>query len=481
MNEKTWYRRIPKTDVLLMNERIQNMIKIQGKAVVMDAIHMELAYFRSLVKKGTDGELLENRLEFLIDHIEENVEKIKCANMRPVINGTGTILHTNLGRAPLSEKHMKHILKVASGYSNLEYNLEQGKRGERYAHFESLLCKLTGAEAAMAVNNNAASVLLILSTLAAGGEVITSRGELVEIGGHFRIPDVMEQSGAVLREVGTTNKTRLDDFERAINEQTRGILKVHTSNYRIIGFTESASLEELVSLGQKYELPVIEDLGSGVLINLENYGLSHEPTVQESVQNGADVVCFSGDKLLGGPQAGIIVGKKKYIEQMKKNPLTRALRIDKFTATALEQVLLEYLSEEQALQNIPVLRMITKPREELEKKAEDLQEMLHSCELAADIETVSCDSQIGGGALPLEKIPSAAVAICPHFISVDQLEKRMRSLPVPVIPRIADDKVLLDVRTIEEDSFSVIASQLQQLRVLEPEKKVEDKTAGAGL
>lgn len=481
MNEKTWYRRIPKTDVLLMDERIQNMIKVQGKAVVMDAIHMELAHFRSLVKQGADEELLENRLESLIDHIENNVAKIKRANMRPVINGTGTILHTNLGRAPLSEKHMKHILSVASGYSNLEYNLEMGKRGERYAHFESLLCKLTGAEAAMAVNNNAASVLLILSTLASGGEVITSRGELVEIGGHFRIPDVMEQSGAVLREVGTTNKTRRDDFERVINEQTRGILKVHTSNYRIVGFTESASLEELVSLGEKYELPVIEDLGSGVLINLENYGLSHEPTVQESVQKGADVVCFSGDKLLGGPQAGIIVGKKKYIEQMKKNPLTRAIRIDKFTAAALEQVLLEYLSEEQALQNIPVLRMITKPREELEKKAADLQEMLFSCELAADIEIVPCDSQIGGGALPLEKIPSVAVAICPHFISVDQLEKRMRSLPVPVIPRIADDRVLLDVRTIEEESFSVIAAQLQKFQVLEPRKKVEDKTAGADL
>ena len=481
MNEKMWYRRIPKTDVLLMDERIQNMIKVQGKAVVMDAIHMELAHFRSLVKQGADEELLENRLESLIDHIENNVAKIKRANMRPVINGTGTILHTNLGRAPLSEKHMKHILSVASGYSNLEYNLEMGKRGERYAHFESLLCKLTGAEAAMAVNNNAASVLLILSTLASGGEVITSRGELVEIGGHFRIPDVMEQSGAVLCEVGTTNKTRLDDFERAINEQTRGILKVHTSNYRIVGFTESASLEELVSLGEKYELPVIEDLGSGVLINLENYGLSHEPTVQESVQKGADVVCFSGDKLLGGPQAGIIVGKKKYIEQMKKNPLTRAIRIDKFTAAALEQVLLEYLSEEQALKNIPVLRMITTPREKLKKKAADLQEILCSCEIAADFEIISCDSQIGGGALPLERIPSVAVAIIPHFISVDQLEKRMRALPVPVVPRIADDRVLLDMRTIEEESFLVIASQFKQLRVLEAQQETERKTAGADI
>lgn len=478
MDEKIWYRRIPKTDVLLMDERIQNMIKMQGKAVVMDAIHMELAYFRSLVREEADGGLLENRLEFLIDHIENNVAKIKCANMRPVINGTGTILHTNLGRAPLSEKHMKHILEIASGYSNLEYNLKQGKRGERYVHFESLLCKLTGAEAAMAVNNNAASVLLILSTLAAGGEVITSRGELVEIGGHFRIPEVMEQSGAVLREVGTTNKTRLDDFERAINKQTRGILRVHTSNYRIIGFTESASLEELVSLGRKYELPVIEDLGSGVLINLENYGLSHEPTVQESVHKGADVVCFSGDKLLGGPQAGIIVGRKKYIEQLKRNPLTRALRIDKFTAAALEQVLLEYLSEEQALQNIPVLRMITKPREELEKMAADLQEMLQFCESAADIELVSCNSQIGGGSLPLEIIPSVAVAIYPHFISVDQLEQRMRELPVPVIPRIADGRVLLDMRTIEEDSFSVIVDQLRQLRVLEHVWEMQDKTAG---
>ena len=481
MNEKTWYRRIPKTDVLLADERIQNMIKKQGKAVVMDAIHMELAEFRRLVKEKKEETLLEQRLEFLNDHIEKRVMEAKRADMCPVINGTGTILHTNLGRAPLSKKHMEHILTIASGYSNLEYNLEQGKRGERYAHFESLLCKLTGAEAAMAVNNNAASVLLILSTLAFKGEVITSRGELVEIGGHFRIPDVMEQGGAVLREVGTTNKTRLDDFERAINEQTRGILKVHTSNYRIVGFTESVSLEELVSLGEKYGLPVIEDLGSGVFINLEKYGLSHEPTVQESVRAGADVVCFSGDKLLGGPQAGIIVGKKKYIEQMKKNPLTRAIRIDKFTAAALEQVLLEYLSEEQALKNIPVLRMITTPREKVEKKAADLQEMLYSCELAADFKIVSCDSQIGGGALPLERIPSVAVAIFPHFISADQLETRMRALPVPVIPRIADDRVLLDMRTIEEGSFSVIASQFKQLRVLEAQQKTEEKTAGADI
>ena len=248
-----------------------------------------------------------------------------------------------------------------SGYSNLEYNLEEGHRGERYSHFEKLLCRLTGAEAAMAVNNNAAAVMLILSSLAKGGEVVVSRGELVEIGGKFRIPDVMEQSGATLVEVGTTNKTHLADYEEAVTEETKALLKVHTSNYRIVGFTESVGIDELIPLAKEKGIPVIEDLGSGVLVDLSRYGITYEPTVQESIRKGADVVCFSGDKLLGGPQAGIIIGKKEYIDRMKRNQLTRALRIDKFTAAALELTLHEYLSEEQAMRKIPVLSMITMP------------------------------------------------------------------------------------------------------------------------
>ncbi len=349
----------------------------------------------------------------------------------------------------------------------MEYNLEAGKRGERYSHFEKLLCKITGAEAAMAVNNNAAAVMLILSSLAKGGEVVVSRGELVEIGGKFRIPDVMEQSGAALVEVGTTNKTHYDDYENAITEETKALLKVHTSNYRIVGFTDTVGIDELIPLAKEHDLPVIEDLGSGVLIDLSKYGITYEPTVQESIRKGADVVCFSGDKLLGGPQAGIIIGRKKYIDMMKKNQLTRALRIDKFTAAALELVLQEYLSEEKALRNLPVLRMITSPYEEVEKEARTLVRMLRRASLPAKIEVHKCESQIGGGSLPLERIPSMAAAIRPEKISVAELEERMRHLPVPIIPRTANDTIILDARTIEKQLFSVIVNQLKEFHVLE--------------
>ena len=395
------------------------------------------------------------------------VASMHTPNMRMVINGTGTILHTNLGRAPISYEHMKRAAAVTTGYSNLEYNLEAGRRGERYSHFEKLLCKITGAEAAMAVNNNAASVMLILSSLAKGGEVVVSRGELVEIGGKFRIPDVMEQSGATLVEVGTTNKTHYDDYENAITEETKALLKVHTSNYRIVGFTDSVGIDELIPMAREHEIPVIEDLGSGVLIDLAKYGITHEPTVQESIEKGADVVCFSGDKLLGGPQAGIIIGKKKYIDKMKKNQLTRALRIDKFTAAALELVLQEYLSEEKAVENIPVLRMITKPLEEVSKDARSLCRMLKLAKLPARIEVLPCESQIGGGSLPLERIASTAVAMHPEKISVPELEERLRHLPVPVIPRTVNDTILLDVRTMNRRDFKLLTDQLKELDVLE--------------
>ena len=315
----------------------------------------------------------------------------------------------------------------------------------------------------MAVNNNAAAVMLILSSLAKGGEVVVSRGELVEIGGKFRIPDVMEQSGAVLVEVGTTNKTHYDDYENAITEETKALLKVHTSNYRIVGFTDTVGIDELVPLAKRYGLPVVEDLGSGVLIDLSKYGITYEPTVQDSIRRGADVVCFSGDKLLGGPQAGIIIGKKKYIDRMKKNQLTRALRIDKFTAATLELVLQEYLSEEKAVQNLPVLRMITKPYAEVEKEARALARLLRRTNIAAAVGTEPCESQIGGGSLPLERIPSMAVTISPENISVAELEERMRHLPVPIIPRTVNDKILLDVRTVERHLFGTIVKQFQEM------------------
>lgn len=463
MNKNVLYRSIPKVDILLGEKQIQEMIERYSRDTVMEAIHEEMEKLRAYIGRCEEEEKAKARIEALTENICIAVEAMHTPNMRTVINGTGTILHTNLGRAPISPEHMRHIAEIATGYSNLEYNLEAGKRGERYSHFEKLLCKITGAEAAMAVNNNAASVMLILSSLAKGGEVVVSRGELVEIGGKFRIPDVMEQSGASLVEVGTTNKTHYDDYENAITEETKALLKVHTSNYRIVGFTEHVEIDELIPLAKEHDIPVIEDLGSGVLIDLAKYGLTHEPTVQESIAKGADVVCFSGDKLLGGPQAGIIIGKKKYIDMMKKNQLTRALRIDKFTAATLEVVLMEYLSEEKAIENIPVLRMITASLEDVSRKAKNLARILRRGELEAKIQVVPCESQIGGGSLPLERIPSQAVAIQPTRISVPELEECMRHLPVPVIPRTVNDMILLDVRTIEERQFKVIASQLKSL------------------
>lgn len=463
MNKNLLYRSIPKVDVLLENQAIQEMIERYSRDSVMEAIRAEMDNLRAFIGGCDEEDKAQEQIALLVSHIGDAVEKMHTPNMKKVINGTGTILHTNLGRAPISREHMKKAFDIVTGYSNLEYNLEEGRRGERYSHFEKLLCKITGAEAAMAVNNNASSVLLILSSLAKGGEVIVSRGELIEIGGKFRIPDVMTQSGATLVEVGTTNKTHVSDYEENITEETKALLKVHTSNYKIVGFTESVGIDELMPIAKEHGIPVIEDLGSGVLIDLSKYGLTYEPTVQESVTRGADVVCFSGDKLFGGPQAGIIVGKKKYIDMMKKNQLTRALRIDKFTAAALELVLQEYLSEEQAVQHIPVLRMITEPLDEVARRARSLARTIRSTDIPAKVDVVSCESQIGGGSLPMERIPSMAVAIRPKYESVSALEDQMRHLTVPMIPRTVNDTIMLDVRTVETEDFKLIAAELQEL------------------
>lgn len=463
MNKNLLYRSIPKVDILLEREDIQSTIEQYGRETVMEAIREEMDALRAFIGTCEKEDAAKEKIEALPENICRHVKKLHTPNMKMVINGTGTILHTNLGRAQISKEHIARLADIVSGYSNLEYNLEEGRRGERYSHFEKLVCKLTGAEAAMAVNNNAAAVMLILSSMAKGGEVVVSRGELVEIGGKFRIPDVMEQSGASLVEVGTTNKTHYSDYEEAITDETKALLKVHTSNYRIVGFTETVTIDELIPIAKEHDIPIIEDLGSGVLIDLSKYGLTYEPTVQDSIRKGADVVCFSGDKLLGGPQAGIIIGKKKYIDQMKKNQLTRALRIDKFTAAALELVLQEYLSEEKAIQNVPVLRMITEKKEDVERRAKSLRRILKNADLAAEIELEDCESQIGGGSLPLERIPSVAVTIRPEKISVPQLEEAMRHLEVPIIPRTANDTIYLDVRTIESRWFKQIAEMLGEL------------------
>lgn len=460
MNKNMLYRSIPKVDVLLENPDIVTLIENHHRDVVVDVIREEIDKLRNFIKENDDVNLIETKINNLIENIKISTEKVYSYNIKKVINGTGTILHTNLGRAIISKKHADYLSEVVTSYSNLEYNLEEGKRGERYSHFEKLICKITGAEAAMAVNNNAAAVMLVLSSMAAEKEVIVSRGELVEVGGKFRIPDVMKSSNAHLVEIGTTNKTHLEDYEDAISENTGAFLKVHTSNFKILGFTESVSIEELCKLGREKDIPVIEDIGSGVLIDLSEYGLEYEPTVQDSIKAGVDVVSFSGDKLLGGPQAGIIVGKKKYIDKMKKNPLTRAFRIDKFTATILEMIFHEYLNEEDAIKNIPVLSLITKDLKEIEKNANALFNKIENLENVADINVEDTFSQIGGGSLPAERIKSKSVTIMPKNISTQSLEAKLRAGKNPVVGRISEEKLILDMRTVLEDEIDILAQKL---------------------
>lgn len=460
MNKNILYRNIPKVDVLLENPQIVKLIEKYHRDVIVDIIREEINKLRTFIKENDDISLIEEKTSQLVENITKSTEKIYSYNLRKVINGSGTILHTNLGRAIISKKHANYLSEVVTNYSNLEYNLEEGKRGERYSHFEKLICKITGAEAAMAVNNNAAAVMLVLSSMAKEKEVIVSRGELVEIGGKFRIPDVMKSSNAHLVEVGTTNKTHLEDYSDAITENTGALLKVHTSNFKILGFTESVSLEELSKLSKEKDIPIIEDIGSGVLIDLSKYGLKYEPTVQDSIKAGVDVVSFSGDKLLGGPQAGIIVGKKKYIDKMKKNPLTRAFRIDKFTATVLEMIFHEYLNEENAIKNIPVLSLITKDIKEIEESAKKLYEKLSNLKDAADIKVEDTLSQIGGGSLPTEKIKSKCISIVPKNISTASLEEQLRLNENPVVARISDDKLIIDMRCILEDEIEILAEKI---------------------
>ena len=460
MNKNMLYRSIPKVDVLLENPDIVTLIENHHRDVVVDVIREEIDKLRNFIKENDDINLIEEKINNLIENIKISTEKVYSYNIKKVINGTGTILHTNLGRAIISKKHADYLSEVVTSYSNLEYNLEEGKRGERYSHFEKLICKITGAEAAMAVNNNAAAVMLVLSSMAAEKEVIVSRGELVEVGGKFRIPDVMKSSNAHLVEIGTTNKTHLEDYEDAISENTGAFLKVHTSNFKILGFTESVSIEELCKLGREKDIPVIEDIGSGVLIDLSKYGLEYEPTVQDSIKAGVDVVSFSGDKLLGGPQAGIIVGKKKYIDKMKKNPLTRAFRIDKFTATILEMIFHEYLNEEDAIKNIPVLSLITKDLKEIEENATDLFNKIENLKNVADINVEDTFSQIGGGSLPAERIKSKSVTIMPKNISTQSLEAKLRAGKNPVVGRISEEKLILDMRTVLEDEIDILAQKL---------------------
>ncbi|HBH3665283.1 TPA: L-seryl-tRNA(Sec) selenium transferase [Clostridioides difficile] len=464
LSKRELFAMLPSVDEVLSDNRIVEIINEYPRSLVLESVREVIDLKRQFILRLKEDASNSVTIEFG-EIIESAIERVKLnysLSLKKVINATGTVIHTNLGRSLLSEDIKDELWYSASRYSNLEYDLDNGERGSRYSHLTSTIKRLTGAEDVLVVNNNAAAVLLVLSTMAKGGEAIVSRGELVEVGGSFRIPSIMALSGAELVEVGSTNKTHLKDYKDAITEDTNVLMKVHTSNYRIMGFTESVSIEELVNLGKKYKLPVIEDLGSGVFIDLSKYGLSYEPTVLDSIRQGADVVTFSGDKMLGGPQAGIIVGKKEYIEKMKKNQLTRALRVDKLTICALEATLRMYLDETKAIENIPTLKMLTYKIEELEVKANKLFEKITALNLNASINIEDGFSQVGGGSMPLETISTKVIAITPEHMNVSSLEKKLRLSEAHIIARVYDNKYVLDVRTIFDDEFDVIVEELRK-------------------
>jgi len=459
MEKNQLLRGIPKVDELLKHPALADL-ELSG-AQVTGLVRRELEALRAGILSGAVTELPGT--DVLCAAVCAAAEKEVTLSLRPVINGTGITLHTNLGRACLSEKAMAAAVAVATRYSTLEYDLEQGKRGSRHVHVEELLCRLTGAEGAMVVNNNAAAVLIILTAVGSGGEVITSRGELVEIGGSFRIPEIMEQCGCSLREVGATNKTHLRDYEKAIGEQTRALLKVHTSNYRIMGFSESVPLEELVALGRRTGLPVIEDLGSGCLYDLENCGIHGEPLVGDSVRAGVDLISFSGDKLLGGPQAGIILGRKEWIEKLKKHPLARAMRVDKMTLAALEATLDSYLDPTRAAREIPTLRMLSAGPETLRSRAEVLCAQLQQAGIPAGV--VPEQDQVGGGSVPTQMLDTWVVTLEPAGWSPDAIEEKLRLGRTPIVGRIARDKYMLDLRTLWDEDFPVIVGAVKEALV----------------
>ena len=464
-NQQALLRKLPGVDSLIELCAATDFFKGIPQTVIVSSIRSVIDDRRRAILNA-DPSINEQSLldSLMIEAVKHAVTKAMMPNLRPMVNATGVVVHTNLGRSLLAAEAVENLVAIASRYSNLEYDLAAGKRGSRYSSVEDLICENSGAEAAMVVNNNAAAVLLCLETIARNKEVIVSRGELVEIGGSFRVPDVMAKSGSILKEVGTTNRTHLQDYQNAIGPDTGLLLKVHTSNYSVVGFTAEVSLRQLVDLGADHQLPVMEDLGSGTFVDFSKYGLLKEPTVQESVNAGADLVTFSGDKLLGGPQAGLIVGKKKIVDQVKKNPLTRALRIDKLTLAALESTLRLYRDEEKAARLIPTLRMIMLPFQEVQKRARQLADALKNMgDVRMQIQLIERSSKTGGGALPLMELPSLCVGIQMKGISPNTLEKRMRDNDPPIIGRIESDMFIMDPRTIREDELPIIETAFLNL------------------
>lgn len=460
MDTQKRLRALPKVDEALKDPRIVGELDRHPRGLVVDAVRAVIEQERARV---LSDESYQVDPDALMAAALARIALKSRHSLRRVINATGVIVHTNLGRSILSEAATAAVAEVAGGYSTLEYDVESGERGSRHVHVEELLCKLTGAEAAMAVNNNAAAVMLGIAALARGGEAIVSRGQLVEIGGSFRIPDIMAESGARMVEVGTTNKTHLKDYENAITPSTQLLLKVHSSNFRVVGFTEEVELEELVSLGDQRDIPVFEDQGSGVLLDLREYGLPYEPTIGESVARGAHLVSCSGDKLLGGPQAGILVGRSSIISRLKRHPMARALRLDKMTLAALEITLRAYLDPARALEEIPTLRMITTPVEAVRARAAELAKRIGGCSENYDVEVVDAIARAGGGALPLADIPTAVVALSPREGSVVELEQKLRLGEICVVARIKDDRLMLDPRTLSDDDLGLVAEALGRI------------------
>ena len=435
---------LPSVDRLLQRPETEALIAGHGRPAVTDAIRAVLAGIRSSAKPVLD-------IDGILERVAERLEAERQPSLRPVFNLSGTVLHTNLGRAQLPEEAIEAMAAAARNPVNLEYDLEAGKRGERDGHVEKLLCRLTGAEAATVVNNNAAALLLALNTFAARKEVPVSRGELIEIGGAFRLPDIMARSGCRLREIGTTNRTHLSDYADAIGAKTGLVLKVHASNYEIQGFTASVPEKDLSALCRERGVPFVVDLGSGTLLDLSRFGLPHEPTAAETLAHGADLVTFSGDKLLGGPQAGLVVGRAALVERIRRNPLKRALRVDKLTLAALEAVLRLYADPDRLAARLPTLRLLARPLAEIRGMAQRLRPVIEQ-KMHVKVEVVDCESEIGSGALPVQRLPSAGLAIRP---GTAKTVAAFRGLPTPVIGRLRDGAFILDLRCLEDEAAFV--------------------------
>ena len=462
------FAKLPSVDRMLTSDGAPSLVAEFGHAAVVKTTRELLSEIRSAIRDGATPDVTTTTL---LAEISSRLATSDMPSLRPVFNLTGTVLHTNLGRAFLPHEAIAEVSAVARGASNLEYDLASGQRGDRDSHLDDLVCEITGAEAATVVNNNAAAVMLVLNTLAVGKEVPVSRGELVEIGGSFRIPDIMARSGCRLAEVGTTNRTHLKDFASAIGPETAMVMKVHTSNYIIQGFTKEVPESEIADLCHEHELPFVNDLGSGTLANLEDYGLPHEPTPMDALKNGADVVTFSGDKLLGGPQAGLIVGRKDLIARIKSNPMKRALRCDKMTIAALSAVLRLYRDPARLAEKLPVLKSLARPANEIKEVA---QKVMPACQKAlqglAEADLVDCESEIGSGALPTRTIPSCGLAIKLHNngksgsgTQLNKLVESFRALPTPVIGRIQDDTLIFDLRCLNDETAFI--AQLEKLEL----------------